>query len=36
MNMGWPFWIVAALMAAYVAYIVSVNLFDAIIRNWKN
>lgn len=36
MTLGWPFWIVAGLMAAWVAYIVGVNLLDAVIRNWKS
>lgn len=35
MSMGWLFWTVAALMGAYVGYIVVCNVMEAVIRNWK-
>lgn len=35
MTIGLGWWIVGGAMATYVAYIVVVNVFDAVIANWN-
>lgn len=37
MSMGWPFWTVASLMGAYVAYVIAVNALDAFLDSrWRS
>jgi hypothetical protein len=36
MSMGWPFYTVAALMGTYVAYVVALNVLEAIRTHWTD